>query len=88
MYTISQIAQIIKADWLQQNRVPTIEHILLDSRKLLFPTTSLFFALGGPRRNGNSFIDELYKKEVRNFVIDEAWGTDALMPYEDANFYR
>ena len=67
MYTISQIAQTLKAHWLQQDKETTIEHILLDSRKLLFPASSLFFALAGPRRNGDFFIDELYKKNVRNF---------------------
>ena len=47
-----------------------IEHILLDSRKLLFPTTSLFFAISSPRRNGANFIEELYHKGVRNFIVE------------------
>ncbi|MBS1932600.1 MAG: bifunctional UDP-N-acetylmuramoyl-tripeptide:D-alanyl-D-alanine ligase/alanine racemase, partial [Bacteroidetes bacterium] len=42
-----------------------------DSRKLIFPSTTLFFALNGARRNGNKFIDELYKKGVRNFVLND-----------------
>ena len=51
---------------------PPIEgNLLLDSRKLLFPATSLFFALGGPRRSGISFIKELYEKGVHNFVVDK-----------------
>jgi Alr-MurF fusion protein len=88
LYSISQIAQTIKAHWLQQNKEANIEHLLLDSRKLLFPATSLFFALEGPRRNGDSFIEELYKKEVRNFVVDETFSADALISYKDANFLR
>ena len=86
MYTISQIAHTIKAKWLLQNNDAIIEHILLDSRKLLFSQTSLFFALSGQRRNGNLFIDELYKKNVRNFVVDKTFTAGALAGYKDANF--
>jgi alanine racemase len=51
-----------------------IEHLLLDSRRLIFPTTSLFFALKGPRRDGSQFVKELHKRGVRNFVLEQ--GTD------------
>ena len=71
MYKISEIAEAIKADWKQQNLDASIEHILLDSRKLLFPNSSLFFALDGPRRKGGSFAEELYSRGVRNFVLHE-----------------
>ncbi|MFN8242957.1 MAG: bifunctional UDP-N-acetylmuramoyl-tripeptide:D-alanyl-D-alanine ligase/alanine racemase [Ferruginibacter sp.] len=69
-YRISQIATIIKGSFLQQQDDPLIEHILLDSRKLLFPASSVFFALGGPRRNGNLFVEDLYLRGVRAFVVD------------------
>lgn len=49
-----------------------IEHLLIDSRKLIFPQTSLFFALKGPRRDGHTFINHLYEKGVRNFVVSDA----------------
>jgi alanine racemase len=69
MHTIFQIAVQIRATWLQQEQDAPIEHILIDSRKLIFPATSLFFALSGPRRNGNLFIDELYQKAFLIFVL-------------------
>ena len=86
MYSISEIAQTIKAGWAQQNEAAIIEHILIDSRKLLFPASSLFFALSGPRRNGISFIDDLYQKGVRNFVIDEKIEAEKLLNFAGANF--
>ena len=49
----------------------TIEHLLLDSRKVYSPLHSLYFALKGPRRDGHQFIPELYKKGVRSFVVSE-----------------
>jgi alanine racemase len=51
------------------------DHILVDSRKLVFPASTVFFALVTPRRNGHLFIPELYQRGVRIFVTSE--GTDA-----------
>jgi alanine racemase len=88
-YLIVQIAAIIKAGWLQQQTAEShIDHILLDSRKLLFPSASLFFALSGPRRNGNSFVEELYNKGVRNFVVDEDLSKEEAAKYPQANFLQ
>lgn len=55
-----------------------IEHLLTDSRKLIFPVTSLFFAIKGPRRDGHSFLAPLYEKGVRNFVVSEPVDVAAL----------
>ena len=88
MYTIFNIAPIIKADWLQQTKDVAIEHILLDSRKLLFPSSSLFFALDGGRRNGIDFINELYTKGVYNFVVLQSLPGEVLEQYPAANFLQ
>lgn len=81
-YFIDNIAAIIKAKWLVQHDNALIEQLLIDSRKLIFPQSSLFFALKGPRRDGHSFINQLYKKGVRNFVVNEAVDVTTLA---DAN---
>ncbi len=67
---------------MQQGATAIIEYLLPDSRKVLFPATSLFFALKGPRRNGHSFLSEAYDKGVRNFVVSQEAGSN-LPP--DAN---
>lgn len=61
----------------------TIEHLVIDSRTVLFPGSSLFFALIGPRRNGHSFIPELYEKGIRHFVVSEPQQGDL---YPEATF--
>jgi len=61
-YTISNIALIINAKILQQHNDAVIDNILTDSRRVAFPSSALFFAIKGPRRNGNTFIAELYHK--------------------------
>ena len=69
-YLISHIAKTLGANAKVVADNP-IEYIFFDSRKVFFPATSLFIALKGPRRNGHSFIPDLYKKGVRNFIICE-----------------
>lgn len=61
----------MKGSALLRNATATVEHLLIDSRRLIFPASSLFFALQGPRRDGHSFINELYAKGVRNFVVSD-----------------
>ena len=69
MYSIRMINEVIRGRLLQLHADDPIEHLLLDSRRLIFPATSLFFALKGPRRSGDRFIEELYRRGVRNFVV-------------------
>lgn len=82
-YTIEEIASLIKGELTAQQPGAIIEQLLLDSRKVLFPSTSLFFALKGPRRDGHSFIKELYEKGVCNFIISESINAAS---YPAANF--
>jgi alanine racemase len=80
-YFISHIAKKLGA----KSRIVSdnsIEQIFFDSRKVFFPATSLFIALKGMRRNGHSFIPELYKKGVKNFIVCESIKEE---DYPDAN---
>ena len=83
-YTIQHIASIIKASS-GQLADAVIEHLLIDSRKIIFPETSLFFALHSNRRDGHAFIKEVYERGVRNFVIDSNF--DATN-FPQANFFQ
>lgn len=69
-YTLPDIARIIDAED-QPAPESIIENLLLDSRNVVAPASSLFFALKGPRRDGHQFIPELYAKGVRAFVISD-----------------
>ena len=87
-YSILNIAEITNATLLQQKNNASIENILLDSRRVLFPSTSIFFTLSGPRRTGADFIQDLYLKEVRNFVVDESFDNNDLLKFPEANFLK
>ena len=69
-YLISHIAKTLGAKTKIVADNP-IDYIFFDSRKVFFPSTSLFIALKGPRRNGHNFIPELYKRGIRNFIVCE-----------------
>ena len=87
LYSISNISGVINARWQQQGDTNgTIEHLLTDSRKLLFPGNTLFFALRSGSRSGLAFIEELYQKAVRNFVVDDEFNEP--QKYPAANFLQ
>lgn len=88
MYSITQISSIINATLSGKDDGLMIEHILLDSRKLLFPGQSVFFALDGKRWQSSLFIDDLYKQGVRCFVVDENFSNKKINEYAGAAFLR
>jgi Alr-MurF fusion protein len=81
-YRLTDIARIINGEQIIVSDA-MIEQLLLDSRKVHSPATSLFFALKGIRRDGHQFITELYKKGIRNFVVSEKMDTNV---YPQSNF--
>ena len=70
-YTIQTIAGIIHANWTQRANDSQVIELLIDSRAITNPENSLFFAIVGERNDGHKFINELYLKGVRNFVVQE-----------------
>ena len=83
-YTIGEIAEMIgiPSDKLRESDV--VSHLLIDSRTISFPETSLFFALKTKTNDGHKYIEDLYHLGVRSFVV-----TDKPAHYErleDANF--
>lgn len=81
--TIEEITSILGAER-KGNAPATIDWILTDSRSLCFPEETLFFALKTKRNDGHKYIPDLYKKGVRNFVVNEIPQTASS--YQDANF--
>ncbi len=79
------IGQVTGGKWLQFVSDDPIAQLLLDSRRLIFPATSLFFALRGPRRDGGRFAGELYKRGVRNFVVEEGMLSNFIDDMPEAN---
>lgn len=83
-YKIAEVVKAVGGRLLSKNKKETsIHELLLDSRKLIHPAQTLFFALGGMKLDGHSYIEELYKKGVRSFVVTKEPNTET---FPDANF--
>lgn len=82
-YNIQHIAGILKSNAVLTDPSYVIEQLLTDSRRLVFPATTLFFALKTEKRDGHVFIADLYERGVENFVV--APGFDAPL-FPKANF--
>ena len=71
-YTIEKITTLIGAR--RYGDLPaTISFLLTDSRSLRFPEETLFFALRSERNDGHRYIEDLYRRGVRNFVVDSSY---------------
>ena len=87
-YTIEKITTLIGA-----RRIGTAEArigwLLTDSRSLCFPEETLFFALKTQRNDGHRYIADLYRRGVRNFVVEPVLNAVRMggeVDYTDANF--
>ncbi len=84
-YTIEKITTLIGA-----RRIGTtdakIGWLLTDSRSLCFPEETLFFALKTQRNDGHRYIEDLYRRGVRNFVVEQAEAKRLTSRFADANF--
>jgi alanine racemase len=69
-YSSHTIASILKSK-LDSGQELSISYLLIDSRQLIFPAKTIFFALPGLHTDGHNFIKELYKKGVRCFVVSQ-----------------
>ena len=88
-YSIEKVTTLIGARRIGEADAQ-IGWLLTDSRSLCFPEETLFFALRSARNDGHRYISDLYRRGVRNFVV-ESKGLQETQPQgldgmADANF--
>ena len=69
VYTLSQVAEILKGELVGRGEGKAVTELLIDSRQLVDGEHALFFALQSARNDGHKYIGELYNKGVRSFVV-------------------
>lgn len=84
-YSIETIAQLLQAKRIGPGE-GTVKWLLTDSRSLGFPEETLFFALVTGRGNGHRYINDLYNRGVRHFVVSEHPTDESLQAMPEANF--
>lgn len=83
-YSITEIASIIGSDSKISTPGAGISTLLIDSRSLTEAAGTLFFAITTSTGDGHRYIEDLYAKGVRNFVV-ERFPEEVASMY-DANF--
>jgi alanine racemase len=84
-YSTDEIAPIMGAHWIQTGTPAKVRILLTDSRSFNQPEGVLFFAINGLHHDGHDYIEDLYQKGVRNFVISKNIDQQA---YPEANIYH
>jgi len=84
-YTAKEIGEILVQPDLKGLIASLITEISIDSRRIVTPSETLFFALPGELHDGHDFVETAYDRGVRNFVVSRS---DFSEKYPKANFYK
>ena len=85
-YSIEKVTTLIGARR-YGNSEGLVSWLLTDSRSLCFPEETLFFALKTQRNDGHRYIQDLYNRGVRQFVVEQVPEHYETL-YPEANFLR
>ena len=85
-YSIEKVTTLIGARR-YGNSEGQVSWLLTDSRSLCFPEETLFFALKTQRNDGHRYIQDLYNRGVRQFVVEQVPEHYENL-YPEANFLR
>lgn len=71
MYLSSTIKELVNGEFISHYKEDEINHFSIDSRGITNSSSTLFFALKTQTGNGHKYINDLYEKGVRNFIVSE-----------------
>lgn len=83
-YTVERIASIVEGEIINSsNKDLVVRDLLFDSRLLVTPDNTLFFSLKSNRNDGCKYIDDLYEKGVRMFVVEKSDSISKIIENKD-----
>src|SRR5690348_4183776 len=71
-YSIHIICSVVRGKLVSQGADDIIENLVYDSRRILQPHSSVFFAIKTEHNDGHKYLLGAHKKGVRNFIVSEA----------------
>lgn len=77
---LAKMQQITGGELLQAGPSSEIDELAYDSRRLVSPERTAFFALRTPARDGADYIDQAYQAGVRVFVVHADFNQQAAWP--------
>ncbi len=82
--TVERIASIVEGEIINSsNKDLVVRDLLFDSRLLVTPDNTLFFSLKSNRNDGCKYIDDLYEKGVRMFVVEKSDSISKIIENKD-----
>src|SRR5687767_6677638 len=69
-YTFGEVARVINGKANIADPSLPVHDLVLDSRTVIHPQASLFFAVRGPQHHGHDFLEELLRSGCRSFIIE------------------
>ena len=69
--TITELLKTVQGELVQSGKSVAVEHIIIDSRKIISPDTSLFIPLKGLQYDGHLFVASTYDSGVRHFIVNK-----------------
>jgi len=87
-YKASRIAEICGGSFISSNGFnPEIDHLLIDSRKIISSESALFIAISGERHKGIDFIPDVYHSGIRCFFLNKSeWKQEFINKFINACF--
>lgn len=87
MFTIADIRNIVEPlDVILRNDGMVVQELAFDSRKIINPSVTLFFAIKTERNDGHLYIESLIEQGVRNFIITDP--VSQFESYSQCNFLQ
>jgi alanine racemase len=68
---LNSIATLTGAEWISKGEQVNISQVITDSRTVFSPSQALFIAIKGERHDGHQYIQDLYQRGIRNFLISD-----------------
>ncbi len=82
IYTFSLLPKITGGKLIHLSEDRPLRYLLTDSRKLTINNEAVFFAIRGSHHDGHWFLQDLYSKGIRQFVVETSIDPSE---YPDAN---
>ncbi len=71
MIQTNEINTVVKGNIIVAANDFAIDNLLIDSRKIAYPASSIFVPIVTERRNAHQYIEQVYKAGVRCFLVSE-----------------
>ena len=85
MIKSSSLQDIVRGEFLQYNKDFPISYLSTDSRKIIHNESSVFFAIKGKIHDGHQYIGDLYRNNIRQFILENK--DINVQDYPEANFF-